>query len=354
MAQAISNKVLVDTTNYCWMICDYTMAGTTLNYTLTFHFDKGCAQLDGAYIRDNGADIWANAGRVHSFEGSLTYSHDVAIHSGSVTLGAGAHTITFGITKYNGVAVAGSFNVTGGSAPTGLQVSVDSYTDTSATFDVSITSWGSPVPATGKYIEAAILGTSTYSGDPRRWSTEADVTEAFIVVDNTSRTGSPALTVQGNTQYHYGMFANNGTLFASTVPGTFVTKPAYITGVTAVDLHRHNIECTVSHAAEGSAYTVSDEYSFDEVNWTPFFDTVTIVVPSARTIYFRRSSTAGVTPTYSIYVEPTPLGIAYGSVNNQSEEIVKWYGSVNNQSKKIVKMYGSENGLSKMIYEDVS
>lgn len=354
MAQAISNKVLVDTTNYCWMVCDYTVTGMTLDYTLTFHYDKGCAQLDGAYIRDNGTDIWANAGRVHSFEGSLTYSHDVAIHSGSATLGAGNHTITFGITKYNGVALAGSFNVTGGSAPTGLQVSVDSYTDTSATFDASITSWGSPVAATGKYLEAAILTGNTYMQNPRRWNVEYDETEAFIPVDNSSYTGTPALTIQGNTQYYYGMYANNGTLFTSTVPGTFVTKPAYITGVTAVDLHHHNIECTVLHDQEGSQYTVTDEYSFDEVNWTPFFDTITIVVPSARTIYFRRSSTAGITPTYSIYVEPTPLGIAYGSVNNQSEEIVKWYGSVNNQSKKIVKMYGSKNGLSKMIYEGVS
>lgn len=350
MAQAISNKVLVDSTNYCWMVCDYTVTGTTLNYTLSFHYDKGCAQLDGAYITDNGVGIWSNNGRIHNYEGSLTYSHDVAIHSGSATLSAGAHTITFGITKYNGVALAGSFQVTGGTPPTGLQVSVDSYTDTSATLDVSITSWGTPAAATGKYIEAAVLGTSTY-GAPYRINSESDVTEAFITVDNTT---PGALTIQGNTKYYYGMYAYNGTLSASTVGGQFTTAPAKITGVQVTDLTHHNIEFTVQHDPEGSEYTVTDEYSFDEITWTPFFGTVTVVVPRNSTIYFRRTSTAGTTQTFSVYVEPSIIGLAYGSVNGQSEEIIKWYGSVNGQSKKITKVYGSENGLSTLIYEDAS
>ena len=51
MSQAISNKVLVQSSKYCWMICDYTMSGTTLNYSLSFYFEGGCAQLDNAWIK---------------------------------------------------------------------------------------------------------------------------------------------------------------------------------------------------------------------------------------------------------------------------------------------------------------
>ena len=355
MSQAISNKVLVDTTNYCWMICDYTVSGTTLNYTLSFYYEKGCAQLDNAWIRLGSNIQWQDAGRIHNYEGVLSSPHTVAIHSGSFGISSGSNTITFGITKYNGVDVQGLFQVSGATPPTGKTVSVDSYTDTSVTLDVSITSWGDPVPATGKYIEGALCLYNTYSGNPRRWQKEDDVTEAFITVDNNSYTDPNApLTIQGNTKYFYGSYATNTYAGTGSTAGTVVTLPAYITGVTVNDLTHHNIEFTVLHDAEGSEYTVSDEYSFDQVTWTPFFDSITVIVPTDRTVYFRRTSTAGVTPVYSVYVEPSVLGLAYGSVNNESKEIKKWYGSVNNQSKKIVKTYGSLNGLSKLIYEDLS
>ena len=40
----------------------------------------------------------------------------------------------------------------------------------------------------------------------------------------------------------------------------------------------------------------------------------------------------------------------YGSVNNQSERIIKLYGSVNGQSKRIKKLYGGVDGFSKRIF----
>lgn len=40
----------------------------------------------------------------------------------------------------------------------------------------------------------------------------------------------------------------------------------------------------------------------------------------------------------------------YGSVNNQSERIIKLYGNVNGQSKRIKKLYGGVDGFSKRIF----
>lgn len=241
----------------------------------------------------------------------------------------------------------------GAVAPSGLDVSISSVADTSATFSVTLSSYGTPSSTDGRYIEAAILGSSSY-GNPYRFNIARNTTSATITVTGSSSTGSTALAVVGNTQYYYGAYASNTSLSISTVKTTFVTLPAYITDVTANDLGQGVIDFVVSHASEGDAATVTTEYSFDQSTWVTAADEFTLTLSSATTVYIRRTSSAGSTPVYTISVSPKIGVVLYGSVNGEAEKITKLYGSVNGESKRIRKLYGSVNGRSKIIYIDLT
>lgn len=348
MAQAISNKVLVSTSKYCWMICDYSMSGSTLSYNLSFYYEGGCAQLDNAWIKVGGNTIWQNTGRVHNYDGNpYQSSHTVQIHSGTANV-EGTQTVSFGITKYNGVAVSGSFSVTGNTPPSGLDVTITSIQDTSAVFAVTLNSYGSPSSGAEKYIEAAILGTSTY-GNPYKYNIAKNTTSASITVNNSN---SGALTIVPNTQYYYGAFAANTAMSASMVKGALTTLPAYITALQAAEAGGNNVSITVVHGAEGNALPVTTEYSYDQTNWTTASDNFQIPLTSPKVIYVRRRSTAGTTPVFSMSLSPFSHPRLYGPVASTAEEIVKLYGSVNGESKRITKLYGSVNGESRLIFED--
>lgn len=124
----------------------------------------------------------------------------------------------------------------GAVAPSGLNVSISSIADTGASFSVSLSSYGTPSNEANRYIEASIMGQSTYGGK-YRWATKKAVTAATIAVNNNSATNSSnPLTIVPNTQYWYGAYATNTSLSISKVQGTFTTLPAYITSITANDV----------------------------------------------------------------------------------------------------------------------
>lgn len=143
MAQAISNKILVKDYKYCWMICDYTLSGSTMTYTLSFHWDGGDAQLDNAWIKVGGTTVWQNAGRIHNYDPSQDNrgSYDLTIHNGTATV-SGTQTVTFGITKYQNNNMSGSFSATGGTAPSGGYATYHSSTWNSITFTTGVTNTG--------------------------------------------------------------------------------------------------------------------------------------------------------------------------------------------------------------------
>ena len=260
--------------------------------------------------------------------------------------------------KYGGTTMSVSGSVTTDSiapaytAPTGLDVSLDSFTDTSATLSPSVSSYGNPASATGRYIEADVLGTSTF-GAPYRYATATNVSSSTFVVDNNSQTASAnPLTIVGNTQYWYGAYANNTQKYVSIVKGDFVTLPAYITGVSTVDNGHGAVSFTISHASEGSAYTVQNQYSLNQTTWVNMTgSTVNLTLDDTTTVYFRRSSTAGVTPVVSKTITPFFNRFIYLSVSGESKKAKKIYTSVNGVSKKVKKVYASVNGVSKLVYK---
>ena len=238
----------------------------------------------------------------------------------------------------------------GAVAPSGLNVSISSIADTGASFSVSLSSYGTPNSANGRYIEASIMGQSTYGGK-YRYDTATNKASSTITVNNSSKTNSSnPLTIVPNTQYWYGAYATNTSLSISTVKGTFITRPAYITSITAHDVGQGEVYFTVNHASEGSANTVVTELSYDQETWQTVSDEFNLSLSGQTTLYVRRSNNSGSTPIFSISVTPSTRVKLYGSVNNQAQEIKKLYGSVNGQSVRIRKLYASVNGRSKLIF----
>ena len=238
----------------------------------------------------------------------------------------------------------------GAVAPSGLSVSISSIADTGASFSVSLSSYGTPSSADGRYIEASIMGQSTYGGK-YRYDIAKNKASSTITVNNSSKTNSSnPLTIVPNTQYWYGAYATNTSLSISKVQGTFVTRPAYITSITAHDVGQGEVYFTVNHAAEGSANTVVTELSYDQKTWQTVSDEFNLSFSEQTTLYVRRSNNSGSTPIFSISVTPSTRVKLYGSVNNQAQEIKKLYGSVNGQSVRIRKLYASVNGRSKLIF----
>ena len=119
----------------------------------------------------------------------------------------------------------------GAVAPSGLDVTLSSIQDTGATMKVTLNSYGTPSGEANRYIEASIMGQSTYGGK-YRYDTATAKTNATITVNNSSKTNSSnPLTIVPNTQYWYGAYATNTVMSTSTVKGTFITLPAYISDV---------------------------------------------------------------------------------------------------------------------------
>lgn len=242
----------------------------------------------------------------------------------------------------------------GSVAPSGLDITVADIKDTQVTFNVTLSSYGTPASADGRYIEAAMLDTSTY-GNPYRWQVARNTASASIVVDDaTANVSADRLNIIGNRLYHYGAHANNTQSSTRIVKGTLITAPAYITDVTVNDVGGGEVVVSVLHNREGTSDTVYTEYSYNQTNWTTASETFHLTVHGATTLYIRRRNSTGATPVHTVSIVPATTVKLYGSVNNQAKEIRKLYGSVNNQSVRIRKLYGSVNGRSKLIYEDIS
>ena len=240
----------------------------------------------------------------------------------------------------------------GAVAPSGLNVSISSVADTGATFSVSLSSYGTPSSDANRYIEASILGQSTYGGK-YRWATKKAVTSATITVNNNSATNSSnPLTIVPNTQYWYGAYATNTVMSTSMVKGTFITLPAYISDVVVNDVGNGEVVISVLHASEGTADTAYTEYSYNQTDWTVVQETFRLTLHSATTLYVRRRNNTGTTPVRTVSIVPATTVKLYGSVNNQAKEIRKLYGSVNGKAVRIRKLYGSVNGRSKLIFEE--
>lgn len=279
-------------------------------------------------------------------------------HTADYTFSASMTTTMYNSTQYNG---SGSWTLAGvATAPSGLTATLEQKNiyDTGALISVNLSSYGTPSSESNRYIEAAILGSSSY-GAPYRYATSTASTSADIKVTNSSYTYSAnPLTIVPNTTYHYGAWATNTVLNTSVVSGSFNTLPARIDSITMVDDGLGHITFTLNHAAEGTAETIKRNYKIGSGSYTTFSttsDTVTLTVTEQTTFTFGRyGATSGWGYSKSITVTPKTTPKIYGSVDGVSKEITKLYGSVDGKARKIKKLYGSVNGRSELIYYDES
>lgn len=306
---------------------------------------------NGAYIWcDGGWSTSANLNSNWGVRGTWYYNFDVTI--GNISQTTTSYYFEMGV---NAVQSGGRIGWTitfdqSGTQPSGLSTSfVDAGPDW-ADIAVNLTSWGSPSTSANRYIEAAILGSSSY-GNPYKYKTAKAVMSNTFHVDNSS---SGSLTIVPNTLYHYGGFASNTVMNTKVVSGTFTTLPAVPT-INAVDQGHDVIDVTVTHANEGSAQTVTEEYSIDGgTTWNTITGSAFTMTLSAQTVLtVRRSSTAGASSD-TVTVTPSFTTAIYASVMNKTKEITKVYAPVNGTTKKIAKIYGSFGGKTKLVFEDPS
>lgn len=227
------------------------------------------------------------------------------------------------------------------SAPTGLSVSlVETYTD-GAKFNVSVSSYGNPSSASGRYIEAAILAQNSY-GSYYRYKTASNTTSIQITVTNSSYTNGN-LAINPNTRYYYGAYATNTQKSVDKVQAQFVTKAPAPT-VTLSSVSPVSATFAYSTVADGGYYAKDIEYSVDGGNtWVTAVSGITggassgtftvsgFMSGSPHTLKTRIKTTAGTTlgADVAFVTEAIPATVhLYGSVNGETEEITKLYGSV--------------------------
>lgn len=271
--------------------------------TGTYHyqdtsFPDPTMNLGGTVYTDTGFGNWVRSGIDVGDVRTTTYSRTVQ--------GTGTRNVTFSAGSGLRSDFAGTWSkdvydfpgvYTNPSTPS---VTLKSKTYNSATFGVSINSYGNPSGASGRYIEAAILAQNSY-GNSYRYEIAQNTTSATITVNNSSRTGSTALTIQGNKQYWYGGYATNTQRNVSTVTGSFYTPcpPLSALSLSSQSYSIYNkVNAVISYTrqSDGGAQTRTGYYRYSTdggnsyTGWTSFgtvsntTGTFTAELPTASTI----------------------------------------------------------------------
>ena len=221
------------------------------------------------------------------------FSYDVG-----VSASAGTYSGAVGFQVYNnaesgGVGNAAYLNFSasygeGYTNPSTPSVSISSKTYNSATFNVSISSYGNPSSTSGRYIEAALLQQNSYdasTSNGRRWSTASNTTSASITVNKSSNKNGGSdgngFTITGNSKYYYGGYATNTQKAVSTVVGTIYLPcpPLSALSLSAQSYSAYNkVNATFSYTrqSDGGAETRTGYYRYSTdggttySSWTSF------------------------------------------------------------------------------------
>lgn len=254
-------------------------------------------------------------------------------------------------------------------APSGLAVTLKSYTENSGTFAVSISSYGTPSSVDGRKVEAAILQQNSYTASTtngRRWTSSANTTSATVTVNNSSSgnggTSGTGFTITGNTKYYYGGYASNTQLTTSTVVGTFVTLPPAPT-ITVANITADTATLKWSTPADGNAYskaiiasgaglsskTIATVSTGSASSGTYSLTGLTEKTKYTITYYAKTTSGSSTTKTVTFTTTGNPA-VFYGSASSKAAKIHSFYGSVNGKTSGVRKLYASVDGKTKLIF----
>lgn len=228
-------------------------------------------------------------------------------------------------------------------APSGWHVSIDSVESNSADITATIDSFGYPDAAAKRYVEIRV-----YSGTDYRYVREEGTNTITATVDNNSAV-SGSLILVGNTKYQAAAYAHNTALGIESSKYEFITKPAEIDDVTYTVASNGVVTFTTVVGQEGTAETVTEQYSTDGNNW---FNMTGGKVQLAKSepvtgekIYFRRSNSSGTTSVYTLTYDvpataPT-VTVKVNSVNSTNISLtgtVSSYGFPNNKTGRYLQL----------------
>ena len=257
---------------------------------------------------------------------------------------------------------SGTFTVwfpTGVSSPSQPSVSIAEIYETGAKFNVSVSSYGSPSDSWDRYIEAGILAQNSY-GNSYRYQIAYRANSATITVDNSSRTGSPSLTIAPNTRYWYGGWVTNTEAHNQIVSGQFVTK-AHAPTVSLANVTDTTASFSYSTSADGGYYNKTIQYSVDGgSNWVTAatvtggsaasgtFTISNLLSGAAYDLKTRVSTTTGVTygatVSFNTVAVLTDKKLFYGPVNDEAKIALDIYGGVSDAARRVNKLYGAVEG----------
>lgn len=176
--------------------------------------------------------------------------------------------------------------------PATPSVTLKSKTYNSATFAVSLSSYGNPSGASGRYIEAAILNQNSY-GASYRWSIAKNTSSSTLTVNNSSNANPSSFNIEGNHKYWYGGYATNTQRSKSVVTGTFYTPCPPL----------------------ATLFYVSQSYStYNKVNAIINYTRQADAGAETRTGHYRYSTDGG--STYSSWVSFGTVSVAAGTTAN--------------------------------------
>lgn len=283
------------TYGYVYLQYDDSSGGTSRSSRLRFEIRSGYSVY--VYIDNLALDGGSVSGRFLC-QGTMNF------WTGS--LSAGYRSFTWSCPWYSGTryyTCAGTIP-SGITPPSNLSVSVNSKTYNSATFKVSLGSYGIPSDASGRYIEAAILAQNSY-GNSYRYATSSNTTSATITVNNSSSTGSTALTIQPNHKYWYGAYASNTQASTSYVAGTLYT-PCQPLSSLSVSSHSYasatqdSVTLSYKRAADDGAETRTGYYRYSTdggstySSWTSF-GTISVAAGTAATFTVNLPTSSNIT-----------------------------------------------------------
>ena len=207
------------------------------------------------------------------------------------------------------------------SPPTGLSVSlVEKYTN-GAKFNVSVSSYGNPSSASGRWIEAGISDTNSWAGNLRS-ANKTNTSSSSITVNNSS-TKTTSLTIQPNTRYYFGGYAWNTVHDTSGMFGNFVTLAPSPT-VTVGSVSGNSATINYSTVADGGYYNKTIQYSTD--GGTTWQTGATVTGGSAQSGSFTIDNLPGGENTVLVRTNTTSGSDSPISITIEIEKLAKFYG----------------------------
>ncbi len=245
------------TYGYVYLQYDDSSGGTSRNSRLRFEIRSGYSVY--IYIDNLALDGGSVSGR-------FLCSGTMDFWTGS--LSAGYRSFTWSCPWYSGTrsyTCAGTIP-SGITAPSGLSVTLNSKTYNSATFKVSVSSYGYPSSADGRWIEAGVAGQNSWTSPSLRSAIIKNASSATITVNNSS-TQTQTLAIEGNHKYWYGGHATNTQASTSIITGTFYTPCPPLTSLSVsshsyVSANQDSVTLSYKRNTDGEAETRTGYYRY--------------------------------------------------------------------------------------------